>query len=483
MEQLDYAKLKVKAGLEIHQQLDTHKLFCHCPSILRKDEPQFVIERTLHAVAGEQGVVDAAAAYQAGLETTFVYQGHDSTCLVELDEEPPHHVNSEALQTTLHIALLLHATIMPITQIMRKTVIDGSNTSGFQRTMLIARDGYVDTTYGRVGIASICLEEDAARIIEKQDSKTIYRLDRLGIPLIEIATDPDIKHPEQAKEVALFIGDILRSSAVKRGLGTIRQDVNVSILGNSRVELKGVQDPDTIILAMNHEIRRQKAIIDQKKDVTSEVRKANPDGTTEFLRPMPGAARMYPETDLPLLEISRAFIDHAKKTLPKLRAEIEKELLHEGLPQELTTLLFQQGLLHEYKALYALLPRPAFIGKILLLFPKELAAKHKLSEDAVSERLTQDIFSFLVEEIRNERLSESHAKPFLEKVLQGMSALEARDSFSGVNDDALSLFVAKLIREKPGLTLNAYMGLVMKEFKGSVDGAKTIEIIKKNLPA
>ena len=138
MEKLDDQKLGLKCGLEIHQQLDTKKLFCNCPSILRKDEPDFQIKRRLHAVAGESGEIDTAAEYQASLKKEFIYQGYDTTCLIELDEEPPHEINKEALQIAVQIAILLHAKIFPLSQIMRKTVIDGSNTSGFQRSVMIA---------------------------------------------------------------------------------------------------------------------------------------------------------------------------------------------------------------------------------------------------------------------------------------------------------------------------------------------------------
>ena len=192
--EVDYTKLKFKSGLEIHQQLDTSKLFCNCKSLLRKDSPDFVVKRKLHAVAGESGEVDVAAQYQKSLDKEFEYQGFDSTCLVELDEEPPHEINKEALKIAIHISLLLNCKIMPITQIMRKTVIDGSNTSGFQRTVLIAKEGYLETVNGRVGIESVFLEEDAARIVERTDKKEIYKLDRLGIPLVEIVTAPDIKN-------------------------------------------------------------------------------------------------------------------------------------------------------------------------------------------------------------------------------------------------------------------------------------------------
>jgi len=220
---MDYKQIGFKCGLEIHQQLDTSKLFCNCPSILRQDNPDFEIKRKLHAIAGEEGEIDIAAKYQASLDKDFFYQAYkDSTCLVELDEEPPHEINQEALKIALQIALLMNATIQPITQIMRKTVIDGSNTSGFQRTVMIARDGYIETSEGRVGIDAIFLEEDSARPVSRERDKEIYRLDRLGIPLVEISTAPDIKTPEQSKEAALKIGDILRSCKVKRGIGTIR---------------------------------------------------------------------------------------------------------------------------------------------------------------------------------------------------------------------------------------------------------------------
>src|SRR3989344_1594294 len=179
MTELDYQKLKFKSGLEIHQQLDTNKLFCNCLSVLRNDEPDFEVCRKLHAVAGESGEIDVAARYQASLKKEFVYQGYNTTCLVELDEEPPYEINQDALKIALQISILLNCKIIPITQIMRKTVIDGSNTSGFQRTVLIARDGYVETSSGKVGIDTICLEEDSARKISEEGDTKIFRLDRL----------------------------------------------------------------------------------------------------------------------------------------------------------------------------------------------------------------------------------------------------------------------------------------------------------------
>jgi len=478
-EETDYEKLGFKCGLEIHQQLDTKKLFCDCPSLLRKDEPDFEIKRKLHVVAGESGEVDIAAKHEAGLGKEFIYQGYDTTCLVELDEEPPHQINKESLKIALQIALLLHAKIIPVTQIMRKTVIDGSNTSGFQRTVLIAKDGYVDTEQGKVRIENICLEEDAARIVERSKEKVIYKLDRLGIPLVEITTFPDIKNPEQAKEVALKIGNILRSCKVKRGIGTIRQDVNLSIQGHPRVELKGVQDMRIFVKTVENEIERQKRNIEIKK-LFSEVRNALPDASTEFLRPVPGAARMYPETDLPLLKISREAINNAKKNTPKLKGDLEEELKGKGLNQEMIKSLFKQNKLDDFKELLEIVDNPQLIGKILLLFPKEIASHEKSPFSKINKILNKDILIFVLEALKNKTISESQIKDVLERIVRG-EKLEDSILFEKEDSSVVEEKIMKIIKDKPGLSEKAYMGLVMKEFKGKIEGKTVREIIGKYL--
>lgn len=478
LNELDYAKLGMKSGLEIHQQLDTPKLFCNCPSVLRQDEPEYIIKRKLHAVAGEKGAVDVAAEYQAGLDKEFIYQAYDTTCLVELDEEPPHQINQEALKIALQVAVLLNATIIPITQIMRKTVIDGSNTSGFQRTVLIARDGWLETFNGKVRIDSICLEEDAARIVSKDEKTATYRLDRLGIPLIEIATAPDMKTPEQVKETALKIGNILRSLKVKRGLGTIRQDLNVSIKGGARTEIKGFQDPSMMIETINNELKRQQEILAKGEKVVESVRNALKDGNTEFLRPMPGAERMYPETDLPLLKIHLDLINEAKKTLPKLRSEEEDELRKKGLNVDMIKMLFKQNKLAEFKELLKENDNPQLIAKVLLMYPKEIASRENVSLEKAEELLSGEVLAFVLENVKKKKISENDIKLVLEKVVRGEDVKEAikieKADVAEIEDE-----IRKFIKTKPGLTPNAYMGLVMKEFRGKVDGKTAIEIIKK----
>jgi Glu-tRNA(Gln) amidotransferase subunit E-like FAD-binding protein len=320
-------------GIEIHQQLSGKKLFCNCPCKIRKDTPDFSIVRRLRASAGESGFVDKAALHEQQKSKLFEYLGYnDSTCLVELDEEPPHPVNKDAVVAALMIAKLLDMKIVDSIQFMRKTVIDGSNTSGFQRTALIGYDGFVEVNGNKIRIDTLCLEEEAAQVIQRTSDKDVYNLSRLGIPLLEIATAPDIKSPVECKEVAAHLGMLLRSTGmVLRGIGTIRQDVNISIKGGARTEIKGFQDIRSIPEVVNNEVRRQLYLINEGKKIVSEVRKAESDMTTSFLRPMPGADRMYPETDIETIEPKHIHIEKPLTIKEREETYIQKYSLSKDL--------------------------------------------------------------------------------------------------------------------------------------------------------
>jgi len=265
----DWEKLGLKAGLECHQQLDTGKLFCRCKSVLREEKPDHVFDRKLRAVASELGEYDRAALEAFGKGLVFEYQAYNgTTCLIEADEEPPKPADSEALETTLKVALLSKSQILDQAFVMRKAVIDGSNTSGFQKTMLVALGGELELSNKTVCIQTIALEEDAARPIERTAEKVVYRLDRLGIPLIELATGPDFKTPEEVKEGALKIGELFRRTCrAKRGLGTIRQDVNISIAEGARVEIKGVQELGMIDEYVRREVQRQLSLVEIREEM------------------------------------------------------------------------------------------------------------------------------------------------------------------------------------------------------------------------
>ena len=265
---LDPQSLGFMCGLEIHQQLDTGKLHSRMPSQLfdfsLAEIPDYWTrsERKLRASQGEGGKIDITARFESRRNRSFVYIQPPNAGLIELDEAPPLNHDSDAVDTVLTMAAMMKAKPVSSMQAMRKTVVDGSNTSGFQRTTLVATDGSIETETGEVGIDVICLEEDSARKLDSELTTegeiVYYTLDRLGMPLVEIATAPNIQTPEHAKEVALHLGTLLRDTRlVRRGLGSIRQDLNVSIACGVRVEIKGCQDLGWIPKIIRLEMARQ----------------------------------------------------------------------------------------------------------------------------------------------------------------------------------------------------------------------------------
>lgn len=284
----------IRCGLEIHQMLDTReKLFCSCPTEIIKDPGDLTVWRKLRVAKSEIGEIDPAALFEYEKGLSFTYEGYSSsTCLVELDEEPPHELNREALELTLKFALMVGAHVVDELHVMRKIVIDGSNTTGFQRTVLVALGGEIRVGDKTIPLQTICLEEDAARKISEDKEKRVvtYRLDRLGVPLIEVATAPVITSPEEARDVALRIGLLLRSlGRVKRGLGTIRQDLNVSVEGGAKVEIKGVQYLDLIPKVVQYEALRQKNLLEirdelRRRGVDEDMLAFNPVEVTELFQ-------------------------------------------------------------------------------------------------------------------------------------------------------------------------------------------------------
>lgn len=590
-------------GIEIHQQLEGKKLFCDCPTrIVEDDLYDYEVMRTLRAVSGETGSVDIAAQQEMAKKKHFVYRAEKNTsCLVELDEEPPHPINQEAVKTCLQVSELLNARVVDEIQVMRKTVVNGSNTTGFQRTALVAQNGVIQTKEGDVGIETLCLEEDACKEIAQANDHVVYNLSRLGIPLIEIATAPDIRSPEQCRECAEKIGMILRStSRVKRGLGTIRQDINISTNGGNRIEIKGAQDLKMIPTLVENEVKRQETLtalrdelgeftIDEKiHDVTKiftnseskvikkalkkgvvlaikvsgfvgllgkevqpgrrvgteisdyakiragvgglfhsdelpkygitqedvsavrkkvsckkndafilvadiseraqtaleaaidriklfkegvikEVRKANPDGTTSYLRPIPGADRMYPETDV--LPIKPSLLSFEQVELLDDKAKrFEKEF---GLGEDLAKAITRSDLLCAFEKLVAKTSqKPAYIAEILVSMPREL----RRNEGEMN--LGELDFEEIIGHVDSGKIPKSSVYDAL--VAKQNDTFSLAD-FKTVDDSELEEAVREIVGELKGKPFGAVMGEVMKRFGGKVDGKKASEVIKRYL--
>ncbi|UCD02866.1 MAG: Glu-tRNA(Gln) amidotransferase subunit GatE [Candidatus Aenigmatarchaeota archaeon] len=613
---LDYRKLGLRCGMEIHQQLDTaKKLFCACPARFSASEHCCEMKRKMHAVTGEMGKIDEAAMHEFMRDREFLYRiYHSENCLVETDSEPPHSLNMEALITTLKAALMLNCEIPDEVHVMRKTVIDGSNTGGFQRTLIAGLNGRLKAGNCQVGITNVCLEEDSAQILEKGRDMTVYGLDRLGIPLIEIGTTPDIHTPDDAKYIAEKIGMLLRSTGkAKRGIGTIRQDINVSIAGGARIEIKGAQELRLIPKLVQNEVMRQLSILEigrvlkkrgfrkvvskiknvatlfrktenkimkgkqvfailvpgfegmlarkitdtrtlgneianyvkvkagipgiihsdenlqkyrldnefieigkklgakkgdtviimaAEKDlaketagaieerinqfmegVPREVRRALDNGDTEYMRPMPGAERMYPETDVTSIRISSGMLSEIREDLPEIWDNRIKRIAKSySISHEMSRQLVQAGHDEVFERLSKKFD-PKLVSNVLLSSFREME-KEGLDTRVITEKHLSDIFGLVVKKaIAKEALS-----AMLRKVVKSpaKSLQELAGTVKSLDVPDLEKLIVKVIESKKELLKNprrekVYMGLVMKEVRGEVDGKTVMETLVRVL--
>jgi len=627
----DYAKLGLKVGLEVHQQLDTaEKLFCACKPDLFKEDPEITFLRRLRPTQSELGQIDPAAYFEFQKGVKILYEANRATsCLVEMDEEPPHNLNPEAVETALTVALMVNAKPADEIHVMRKTVIDGSNTTGFQRTCVTALNGEIDVEAKKIPIQLIALEEDAARKMGEQETgKTIrYRIDRLGIPLIEVTTAPVLYSPQETEKVAFAIGRILRATGrVKRGLGTIRQDLNISIPNGALIEIKGVQELELVSKAVEYEVQRQlnlikirdelkkrainesalsesfinvskafektqckvikkalsehkqvlalrlprfagllrtelmpdvrlgtemadrarfwgrvgglfhtdempaygitteevdelkqqaeaeeqdavvfvadslenatdalKAVVERAKealkDVPDETRAANPDGTTRYMRPRPGAARMYPETDVPPIQITEDYLKQLHTRLPEQPDQkMERLTKTYGLNQKLA----KQILDSEYATLF-----------------ETIVKETKVSPTTVAAALTETIKSLKREGIQIENVADQQLRELFSLINTGHATKEAIPdiitwlakhgdslvkqaveslSLGMLSEKELTKIIDDLIRQNQSLVeksgeaaFSALMGQVMKKVRGKANAEKVANMLRKKL--
>ena len=273
----DYQSLGLKCGLELHQQLETgRKLFCRCKTDLQLDEPLTRITRHMRPTLSEMGEYDKAALMEFKKQKIITYEVHDSTCTYEIDETPPFDPDAKAIDLAITIARLLQMEILDELHVNRKQYLDGSIPTGFQRTMIVGGGGKVKIAKRTINLDMLALEEDSWREVTNIGQNIVWRVDRLGTPLVEIATKTfNLDNPEEIKDIAIGIGRILRATGkVKRGLGTIRQDLNISIEKGVRIEIKGVQILDMLPEYVRLEVKRQITLIEIKEEM--EKRKLTP---------------------------------------------------------------------------------------------------------------------------------------------------------------------------------------------------------------
>jgi len=627
---MEYKKLGLTVGIEIHQELSTsHKLFCSCPPELSKDLPDFSFRRRLRPAQSELGEVDPAALFEFQKGKTIIYEAdHRTSCLVEMDEEPPGELNSEALDIALQFSMMANASTVDEVQIMRKTVVDGSNTGGFQRTSVVSLGGMIDAVGKKYNLEQIAIEEDAARKVEEDEDTITYRLDRLGIPLIEITTAPEMHTPKEAYDVAARIGAILRSTGkVRRGIGTIRQDINVSIKDGAIIEIKGAQDLGMIETIVEYEAQRQSSLLeiseilrnrgikpfdlpigirnvtelfedtesqilvnalkqggkiwavklkgfnnltgmelcpnrrlgsemsdhakfmggvkgifhtdelpgykitqeevdalrnslDVKPDdaviivadddrkskaaliavvnrarqaldgVPAETRSANPDGTTRFTRPRPGAARMYPETDIRPVQIKPEMIDDIMKRLPEMP---EIKLARYQKEYDLNEKLANQVIDSDYLSLFEKLSSEGISSTLLAVTLTEDLTKlrrdgvpvEELTDEAISESFKLVNEGVTVKESIPEVLEyiaenpDYSAKQALAKLgLEMLSEGELKNLITQVVKNSLPM-----IKGRGMNSMGPLMGAAMGKVRGKAKPKKVQKLLKSAIQA
>ena len=628
MEKFSIKDVGVKVGLEIHQQLETNKkLFCNCTPI-ESDNYSIKFQRKLRASKSELGEFDPAALFESTKSKTIMYYANEeSSCLVEQDEEPPHELDKDAQNIALVISSALKSNIFSEIYPMRKTVIDGSNTTGFQRTMLISQGGFYNAGEIKIGIQSICLEEDAAKILGEEGTIRKFGLERLGVPLVEIATDPFEVDLSEIKKIALSLGRILRSTKkVKRGLGSIRQDVNVSIKdgGGVVIEVKGVQQLDQLEKVVEYEAKRQHGLLkiskkiqetnwkykkEDKKDITElfskcqskiiqgaikknqkiiaisfknmggifgylpyegirlgkeiaelvrffgiggvfhsdelpnygieksdldelknllkinendaflilaapeekihtvidqiilriehiknqgipiDTRLATPTGETKFLRPRPGAARMYPETDIPPIIITERELIKAKENIPKLWDEAIKEIeIKYEMNQQLAEQIFDSKYIELFENITKKIKtNPTFVASILCSTITNLERKG-LDSNLLKN---QEIFK-LFELLEKGEIAKESIEIIFENIMskKSKSVKEAMKnaSIESINEKDLDQIIKdivdknqEIIKNQKERAIGPLMGIVMKELRGKASGEIINKLLLKNI--
>jgi glutamyl-tRNA(Gln) amidotransferase subunit E len=267
LEPLDYEAVGLISGLEVHQQLLTrHKLFCRCPAGLYTETHDGEVLRHMRPTLSELGEYDGTALMEFKTKKEIVYLlNHRNVCTYEMDDTPPFLVNQEAIDVSIELCLMMQMDIIDEVHIARKQYLDGSIPTGFQRTAIVGVNGVLPFRGRELTITHLSVEEDSCREVKDRGHQIVWRTDRLGMPLTETVTGPDLRTPEEVREAILLCGLVARSTRrVRTGIGASRQDVNVSVRGGSRVEIKGVPRAGYAVKLVHNEGIRQYRLLEMR---------------------------------------------------------------------------------------------------------------------------------------------------------------------------------------------------------------------------
>jgi len=633
----DYAEIGLRSGLEIHQQLLTDKkIFCRCPAGRYSHEYDSEILRHMRPTLSELGEYDGTALMEFKTKKEIIYRlNRDSVCTYEMDDTPPFMMDDHALDIALEVATMLDLNLVDELHIARKQYLDGSIPTGFQRTTIVGVDGWIPYKGRKIGIFQLGLEEDSCREVSDVGHRRVYLTDRLGMPLIEPVTHPDMRTPQEVAEVGDVLRRLMRSTGkVRTGHGATRQDVNVSVRGGTRVEIKGVPSLRRVPRLVYHEAMRQwnllrirdllaergvtpttfassvvdvtellkktgyqpirqalehgavarcvkldrfagvlgeqtqtdtvfakefsdrvrvvacltslpnivysddteKTIADRawrsicelagvgKEDalvltwggetdadsganeleirareategVPSETRQALKDGTNGFERILPGPERMYPDTDLPPIALSRGRVDRIRQMVKEPVWEREDRLRKQGLSDDVVAKMAMSPRLPLFGRLVDELDvDPKLAGEVLARRFTAMA-RNRLDLDVLTDELVTEVFSayregrvaregivavleWLVEAESGEAVDPSAR---VNAALGGLGFTPViRDELTGIVADEVEEFdVASMIN--PEATHRYIMGILMKKLTGRVEGARVSRQLEAQL--
>ena len=272
IEPLDYEAVGFMSGLEVHQQLlTTHKLFCRCPGGLYTETHDGEVLRHMRPTLSELGEYDGTALMEFKTKKEIIYLlNHLNVCTYEMDDTPPFLVNQEAIDISIELCLMMHLDIIDEVHIARKQYLDGSIPTGFQRTAIVGMNGWMPFRGRRLTVTHVSVEEDSCREVSDKGHRIVWRTDRLGMPLTETVTGPELRTPEEVRDAILLCGLTARSTRrVRTGIGASRQDVNVSVRGGSRVEIKGVPRAGLAVKLVHNEGVRQYNLLKLRDELHS----------------------------------------------------------------------------------------------------------------------------------------------------------------------------------------------------------------------
>ena len=260
IDRLDYEAVGFMSGLEVHQQLYTaHKLFCRCPAGLYTEDHDGQVLRHMRPTLSELGEYDGTALMEFKTKKEIIYLlNHLNVCTYEMDDTPPFLVNQQAIDVAIELCLMMNMDIIDEIHVARKQYLDGSIPTGFQRTAIIGVNGWLPFKGRKLTVTHVSVEEDSCREVSDKGHRIVWRTDRLGMPLTETVTGPELRTPEEVRDAILLCGLTARSTGrVRTGIGASRQDVNVSVRGGSRVEIKGVPRAGLAVKLVHNEGIRQ----------------------------------------------------------------------------------------------------------------------------------------------------------------------------------------------------------------------------------